>query len=340
MKAGARNLLASRAIQYGVVLALWGLAAGCATSGAGQPGEASPALRRARVLQAMSDGSTSSGESSGQAVQRYTVPGRNPHSQEPWEFFLGNAAHRLIAYMYKVNYPNHIAYFNNQTLLAIVADTGIGDSSRLLPNERNMRPDITDVTTLVLFEIKPWNERGLLEGREEVQIYLAALNRAVASGMSFMRGTDFQGQVLIRFAQGEYIWRLEWQTPEPGITLYRWTRSQQRFESERAAYEAGKWVDLPAEELRQYGGWVEQAVEEMVTRREQLATISGALGVVIDIIGESAKVIFAGAILGRTSSGPRTQQPPAQGGGQVIPFPARPAAPSPSVQLPAAANGR
>jgi hypothetical protein len=135
------------------------------------------------------------------------------------------------------------------------------------------------------------------------------------------------------------IWRLEWQTTEPRITQYRWTRSQQRFESEIAAYEAGQWVDLTVEELRQYGGWVGQAVEGMVARREQLTTVSGAMGIVIDIIGESAKGIFTGAILGRMSSGSGAQQPPAQGGGQVIPFPPRPPVTAPPVQLPAAANG-
>lgn len=339
MSARARNLLASRAALYGVLLALWGLLAGCASNEVVRPGGESPSARRGRVLQVMSDGSTSSGESFGQTVQGYNVPGRNPGSQAPWEFFMGNAAHRLIAYMYKVNHPESTVYFNNKPLAAIVQDARVGAPSRLLQNERELRPDITDISRWFVFEIKPWNDRGLQEGREEVQIYLAALNRAVAPDASFTGGTDFQGQILIRFARGEYIWRLEWQTPEPGITQYRWTRSQQRFESERAAYADGHWVELTVDELRQYGGWVGQAVEEMVTRRERLATVSGAVGVVIDIIGESARVIFAGALLGRMSSGPGAQQPPTQGGGQVIPFPARPPTPAPPVQLPAAANG-
>ncbi len=47
----------------------------------------------------MSDGPSFNGESPGPSVQGYNVPGRNPNSQMPWEFFLGNAAHRLIAYL-------------------------------------------------------------------------------------------------------------------------------------------------------------------------------------------------------------------------------------------------
>jgi hypothetical protein len=290
-----------------------------------------------RILRATSDSPPSGEASSTQGVQGYNVPGRNPDSQAPWEFFLGNAAHRLIAYMYGVNHPRSQVFYNTKTVGEILEKEGLGDSSRLLPHERPLRPDITDVTALHAFEIKPWNARGLQEGRQEVQRYLAALNRAVAPAMLFTGGTDFQGQILIRFARGQYIWRLEWQTSEPGITQYRWTRSQQRFESERAAYEAGQWVDLTMEEMRQYGGWVGQAVEGMVTRREQLATVSGAVGIVIDIIGESARGIFTGAILGRMSSGSGTQTPPSQGGGQILHFPARPPATAP-VQLPAASG--
>jgi hypothetical protein len=314
MRPRRSNLLNSRAAQRWAVLVLWGMLASCA-----------------------SEGEATRGESATPSVQGYNVPGRNPNSQAPWEFFLGNAAHRLIAYMYKVNHPERIAYFNSKTLSEIIANNGIGDPSRLLPHERNLRPDITDISALNLFEIKPWGERGLQEGRQEAQSYLAALNRAVSEGGSFTGGTGFQGQMLIRFAQGQYIWRLEWQTSDPGVVQYRWTRSQQRFESAAEASDAGQWVSLSVEEMRLYGGWVGRAVEGMVTRREQLATFSGAMGLVIDIIGEGTKAILTGAIFGRMSPNSGVQQPPAQGGGQIIPFPAPPPASAPEIQIPAAA---
>ena len=143
-----------------------------------------------------------------------------------------------------------------------------------------------------------------------MQVYLRVLNRAVAPDANFLAGTEFQGEVLIRFARGQYIWRLEWRNHEPGVVQYRWTRSQQRFESEAAAYEAGQWVVLTDQEMRQYGGWVGQAVDELVERRERLATLSGAVGVVIDVVGTAATVFFSQATLGRMGSGPGTQQPP------------------------------
>ncbi|HEX5751163.1 MAG TPA: hypothetical protein VFZ09_33375 [Archangium sp.] len=214
----------------------------------------------------------------------------------------------------------------------------IGDTSRLLPGEHILRPDIADASNRSLFEIKPWNAQGLQEGRQEAQTYLAALNRALRVGRPFTGGTGFSGEILIRFARGQYIWRLEWQTTEPGVVQYRWTRSQQRFESEAAAYEAGQWVELTEQELRQYGAWVGQAVEDMLNRRERLATFSGAVGIVIEVVGNAATGFFSGAIFGRMNvdSG-GAQRPPAQGGGQLVPFPARPIPATPPVRVPAAA---
>ncbi|REG28079.1 hypothetical protein ATI61_109423 [Archangium gephyra] len=333
---------------YGVALLLSWALAGCATAPVKQSPPSwnmgAPRLRptslptSAQVLLAMSDGPPTGGEPSGPAVRGYSVPGRKPDSQVPYEFFLGNAAHRLVAFMYGVKYPSNRIFYNTETLQKILSEKDLGDTALLHSDERNLRPDITNISRRVLFEIKPWTEQGLQEGREEARIYLTALNRALLEGRRFMGGTDFHGEVLIRFARGQYIWRLEWRTQEPGVVQYRWTRSQQRFDSEAAAYEAGQWVELTEQELRQYGGWVAQAVEDMVRRREELATFSGAVGVVIEVAGNVATGFFSGAIFGQMGSSPGARQPPAQGGGQVIPFPSRPPPTAPPAQVPAAAG--
>ncbi|MFE8596494.1 hypothetical protein [Archangium violaceum] len=296
------------------------------------------AMNGGPAVVAETTGPTAGGQASGPTVQGYNVPGRNPDSRMPWQLFLGGASHRLIAHMYSVHYPDTRAYYNKESIAAIIGDTSIGRASLLLPDERQLRPDITDVTRRVLFEIKPWHEQGLLEGREEARTYLTALNRSILAGRHFTGGTDFHGEILIRFARGQYIWRLEWRTSEPGVTLYRWTRSQQRLESEAAAYEAGQWTDLSVEELHQYGGWVEKAVEDMISRREKLATVSGAMGLVIDLVGETARVVLWGALMGQLGTSTGARQPPTQGGGQVIPFPTRPAPTAPPAQVPAAAS--
>lgn len=335
MRADVGGVSGFRVMLRWAVLLLVGWLAGCATVPTGKSSPRNAASARCPLPRNVCP--ETGGEPTEPTVRGYIVPGRKPGSEMPWEFFLGNAAHRLIAYMYKANHPGGRVYCNTETILNILRIARVGDVSRLLPEERILRPDITDITDVAspyVFEIKPWNEQGLQEGRRDVRFYLAVLNRAVAPETCFLGGTDFQGEILIRFARGQYIWRLAWQTTEAGLVQYRWTRSQQRFASEAAAYEAGQWVELTEQELREFGGWVGQAVEDMVARRERLATFSGAVGIVIDLVGDAAVGFFSGEILGRLGSGPESQQPPTQAGGQVIPFPARPS-PSPPVRLPA-----
>jgi hypothetical protein len=282
-----------------------------------------------------------SGGTTGQPVQGYSVPGRKPDSEMPWELFLGNAAHRIIAYVYGVEHPWCSVFYNKETISRVLREAG-GDLARLRENEGNQRADIADVTDRILFEVKPWNERGLEEGRQKVSTYLSLFNRAMFPNEGFSAGRGFHGEILIRFARGQHIWRLEWQTTEPGVTQYRWTRSRERFESEAAAYQAGQWVELTEQEMRQYGGWVAQAVEGMVSRRERLASFSGVIGIFIDVIGKAAVGTFSSVILGHMGSGPSAQQPPKpppnQVGGQVIPFPSRTPPVTPPARLPAASG--
>lgn len=324
-----------RAARCWVALLLCGVLAGCATAPVGGFG---PVTSSSRRLLAMSDGPVAGEGQGGPSMQGYNVPGRNPDSQMPWTFFLGNAAHRLISFMYGVKHPGNRVYYNTKSIKAIIDEARVGDVSHLLPDESSLRPDITDVTRRSLFEVKPGDEQALKEGREEAGKYLAALNRTLLTGKLFSGGTGFHGEILVRFAGGQHIWRLEWKNAEPGVVQYQWTRSQQRFESEAAAYEAGQWVELTEQEMRQYGGWVGQAVDGMISRRERLATLSGAVGIGIEVMGSAATVFFSWTILGRMGSGPGAQQPPVQGGGQVIPFPARPPPIAPPAQVPAAAG--
>jgi hypothetical protein len=296
----------------------------------------------ARPISHLAYGQGEPPESSGTFITGYDAPGRRPDSEVPWELFLGNAAHTIIAYMYEVDHPLSTGFYNKEPLTRILTDSRLGDPSLLQESERRLRPDITDVTLLHLFEIKPWSGEALLEGRQEVRIYLTALNRAARPGIRFAPGTDCQGTILIRFAQGQHIWRLEWKTSEPGVVQYRWSRSQERFDSEVEAHRAARWVELTEEELRRYGGWVGQVVEEMVGRRRKLASFSGAVGSVIEAAGDAAVMIFSGVIFRRMGSTPKAQQPttrpPTQQGGKVIPFPERPSPSAPPVQRPAASG--
>jgi hypothetical protein len=265
-----------------------------------------------------------------QTLQGCKVPGRKSGSLIPWELFLGNASHRLIAYIYGTRYPANKVYYNKDTIKNILRERGIGDWSLLPKHERELRPDITDTTTQEVFEIKPQGEKGLRDGIQEVQTYLSALNRTATLADRFSAGKGFDGETLIQFAQGQYIWRLEWCTTTPGVTQYHWTRSQERLDSNSAAYQAEQWVEISEQELKQYGGWVAQAVEGMLDRRERLATLSGAVGVAIDIVGEVAMIAISTALPAERGT--------SQAGGKVIPFPSKPLSASPPIQLPAASG--
>lgn len=267
---------------------------------------------------------------SDQSLQGYKVPGRKPDSEQPFELFLGNASHRLIAYIYGTRYPTNRVYYNNDTVKTILEETELGDWALLTEKERRLRPDIADATELTVFEIKPNSEKGLEEGTREIQTYLLALNRTIQATNRFSAGKGFEGETLIQFAQGQYIWHLEWCTTAPGVTQYRWTRSQERFDSCAAAYQASQWVEISQQELKQYGGWVAQAVEGMVDRRERLATLTGAIGVAIDVVGEVAIVIITTAMSGERGA--------AQPGGKVLPFPSKSSTGTPPVQFPKASG--
>ena len=272
-------------------------------------------------------------------AQGYQVPGRKPDSLLPWKFFLGNASHRLLGYIYSSRHPAHRVFYNKYSIKFILKETGIGNWALLPEDELDIRPDITNATLRRAFEVKPSGERGLAEGLQEIETYLRALNRTVPPTEWFLGGTGFEGEILIRFALGQHIWRLEWCTNAPGVTQYQWTRSQEHLDSLAAAHDAGKWVEISEQELKEYGGWVAQVVEEMVDRREKLATISGVIGVVIDTVGGIAVVTLSSVMGGDRRALPTTNQglglPP---GGKVIPLPPRPPATAPPVQLPKASG--
>ena len=164
----------SQAARYGVALLFVSVLIGCATVPGGQPRPWN-AGGPPRTLAAMSDSPTLVGQPTDPTAQGYNVPGRNPASRMHWDLFLGGASHRLIAYIYGVRNPESITYYNTKSISYIVDTSDFGDASLLLPDEGKKCPDITDTTRRLLFEIKPWHERGLREGREEVRVYLAAL---------------------------------------------------------------------------------------------------------------------------------------------------------------------
>jgi hypothetical protein len=103
----------------------------------------------------MSDTMTAGGETVSQPTQGYNVPGRKPGSRMPWEFFMGNASHRLIAFKYGLDHPDNVAYYNNKSLKIIIRETGLGDSSLLGSGTGAQRPPAQGGGQVIPFPARP-----------------------------------------------------------------------------------------------------------------------------------------------------------------------------------------
>jgi hypothetical protein len=189
-----------------------------------------------------------------------TLPGRQPDSKEPWDAFLGKAAHVAIGRAYSVQHPSRVVFLDPVDLYDIVEKGKLGDPKRLPGVVRRLRPDITDTYALVLFEIKPDNEESRREGREQAGRYLAALNEAVEPDKKLVGGTGFEGSLFLEFENGGALWQLSWRTPEPGVTLYRWSYRRKKPHASWKERAAQKEEELPREEIEQRAELAEQAI--------------------------------------------------------------------------------
>ncbi|HYO51629.1 hypothetical protein [Archangium sp.] len=204
-----------------------------------------------------------------------TLPGRKPDTREPWGAFLGKAAHEAIGIEYSVRHPSNLVFRNTVNLYTIVAKGKLGDPERLSELVRLLRPDITDTRLLVLFEVKPDDEESRVEGREQAGRYLAALNAAADRDKKLVGGTGFDGTLFLEFENGGVLWQLSWRTPEPGVTLYRWSYRRKKPNASWKERAAQKEEALPREEIAQHGELAEQAIRAAYEGGERPAGFQG-----------------------------------------------------------------
>jgi hypothetical protein len=173
----------------------------------------------------------------------FTLPGRKPDSREPW-----------------VRHPTNRVFLDPADLYTIVEEGELGNPEHLSKLVRRLRPDITDTRLLVLFEVKPDDEESREDGRQQAGRYLAALNKAVDPDKKLVGGTGFEGSLFIEFENGGALWQLSWRTPEPGVTLYRWSYRRKNPKASWKERAAQKEEALPREEIEQHGELAEQAI--------------------------------------------------------------------------------
>ena len=212
----------------------------------------------------------------------YKLPGRKPESKEPWDAFLGKAAHLAIGRQYSVQHPNNSVFLDFISLYNIVKNGDLGDPERLPEFVRRLRPDITDTDALVLFEVKPDNEEGRKDGREQAGRYLAALNGAVEPDKKLAGGTGFEGSLFLEFENGGALWQLSWRTPEPGVTLYRWSYRREKPHASWKERAAQKEEALPREAAEQRGELAEQALRAAYEGSEFPSRFQGQVYLPVD----------------------------------------------------------
>ena len=212
----------------------------------------------------------------------FTLPGRKPDSREPWGAFLGRAAHTAIGREYSVRHPTNRVFLDPANLSRIVKEGRLGNPKRLSELVRLLRPDITDTDALVLFEVKPDDEESRGEGREQAGRYLAALNEVVEPDKKLAGGTGFEGFLFLEFENGRALWKLSWRTPEPGVTLYRWSYRRKKPHASWKERAAQKEEELPREEIEQRGELAEQAIRAAYERGERPKGFKGQVYLPVD----------------------------------------------------------
>ncbi|HYO53316.1 hypothetical protein [Archangium sp.] len=174
-----------------------------------------------------------------------------------------------------MQHPSNRVFLNTANLSRIVKEGKLGDPERLPELVRLLRPDITDTRLLVLFEVKPDDEESRDEGREQAGRYLAALNAAVDPDKKLVGGTGFEGSLFLEFENGGALWQLSWRTPEPGVTLYRWSYRRKKPHASWRERAAQREEALPGEEVEQRGELAEQAIRAAYEGGERPAGFQG-----------------------------------------------------------------
>jgi len=210
------------------------------------------------------------------------LPGRPPDSKESWGAFLGKAAHEAIGMEYRVRHSSDRVFLNNENLARIVDEGRLGNPKRLSELVRSLCPDITNTDALVLFEIKPDKEESRAEGREQAGRYLAALNAAVDPDKKLTGGTGFEGSLFLEFENGGALWQLSWRTPEPAVTLYRWSYRRKSANASWKERAAQKEEELPWEEIARHGELAEQAIRAAYEGGERPRGFQGQVYLPVD----------------------------------------------------------
>lgn len=147
-----------------------------------------------------------------------------PPGDQPAGFYIGNEVHKAIARQYEGAHASDIVRSNyfpmSSILLSLKRDLGhTSNDAALSDPEREMRPDIVNLTRLHLYEIKPATTQTL--GAAQAALYVGMFGRA---GIAMQLGpTGEPGTEGGIPAPGGVC--MFW-SPQPGVIVYQYRRGR------------------------------------------------------------------------------------------------------------------
>ena len=113
----------------------------------------------------------------GNGQQPLPPPGEWAPDGQPFSCYIGHEIHKAIAEQYRLQHPNEEVHDNTKTLLHIIKAAGIDPrSTGILRELLALKPDIFNITTGDLYEIKPFNDQ--YQARLKMEKYVRYLNKA------------------------------------------------------------------------------------------------------------------------------------------------------------------
>ena len=150
-----------------------------------------------------------------------------PPGEQPIPLYVGNAAHKGIALNYQNAHPGETVRSNAfpvksllDTLNRLLASKGSNvDQTALTDNELGLMPDITNLTRLHLYEIKPLAAEAA--GAAKATMYVSLFAKAgVAVALGPTTEPGIEGG--IPAPGGVYMF---W-SPQPGVIVYQYRRGK------------------------------------------------------------------------------------------------------------------
>ena len=219
----------------------------------------------------------------------------NPPGNQAIPFYIGNKAHEFITQHYRAAHAKEITEFNSTPIAKVLkrlVRMGIGpaeNATATATGNRAMRPDIVNLTTREIYEIKP-------AGAEAAAAALVARHVKTFAdagvAMSPGRTTAVGTRGVVSGPAGHFVFY----SPQPGVIVYRYQRGD--YVPVPVAEEAGQPAKKPAlatSKARRTAFATATASSRKPSFWERMERATGLTGIglgVYLVISEGSRVVF------------------------------------------------